>query len=125
MAKDDYDVIVFKILTYLYAVFKGKEVFIQKNYDYAIGRKDINNDYLNRIYKAMSDEGLIEKLSFTKTWGATYIPLFEENELAITPKGIHYLEENDKMKVVGNYLKDKADSIINLAIAIGLGHLFS
>lgn len=125
MAKDDYDVIVFKILTYLYAVFKGKEVFVQKNYDYAIGRKDINNDYLNRIYKAMSDEGLVEKLSFTKTWGATYIPLFEENELTITPKGIHYLEENDKMKVVGNYLKDKADSIINLAITIGLGHLFN
>ncbi|MBR1450547.1 MAG: hypothetical protein IJ591_02410 [Lachnospiraceae bacterium] len=31
-AKDDYNVIVFKILTYLYALLKGKEIFDQANY---------------------------------------------------------------------------------------------
>lgn len=27
MVKDDYDVVVFRILVYLYAIFKGKQVF--------------------------------------------------------------------------------------------------
>ena len=125
MAKDDYDVIVFKILTYLYAVTKGKIVFMPTEYHHAIGYKNINEDYLFRIYKMMSDEGLIEELSFTKPWGGTLIPLFGESEITITAKGIHYLEENDKMKAVANYLKDKADTIINLVISIGLEHLFN
>ena len=125
MAKDDYDVIVFKILTYLYAVTKGKIAFMQAEYNHAIGRKNINEDYLFRIYKMMSDEGLIEELTFTKPWGSTLIPLFDESDITITAKGIHYLEENDKMRVVGNYLKEKADTIINLAITIGLEHLFN
>lgn len=123
MAKDDYDVIVFKILTYLYAVTKGKIVFIPNEYHHTIGR-DINEDYLLRIYKMMSDEGLVEKLSFAKPWGGALIPLFDETDITITAKGIHYLEDNDKMKSVGGYLKDKADTIINLAFAIGLEYLF-
>lgn len=125
MAKDDYDVIVFKILTYLYAVTKGKIVFMPSEYHHAIGYKNINEDYLIRIYKMISDEGLIERLSFTKPWSGVLIPLFDEKDIVITAKGIHYLEENDKMKTVGNYLKDKADTIINLAISIGLEHLFN
>ena len=51
MAKDDYDVIVFKILTYLYALLKGKEIFDQAKYDKAISKKDINEEYLLRVYK--------------------------------------------------------------------------
>lgn len=125
MAKDDYDVIVFKILTYLYAVMKGRISFIPNEYHHAIGSKDINNDYLIRIYKMMSDEGLVEKLNFTKPWEGTLIPLFNECNITITAKGIHYLEENDKMKTAGKYLKEKADTIINLAIAIGLEHIFN
>lgn len=125
MAKDDYDVIVFKILTYLYAVTKGKIVFTPTEYNHAIGSKNINEDYLLRIYKMMSDDGLIEELSFTKPWGGTLIPLFDESDITITSKGVHYLEENDKMKIAGYYLKEKADTIINLAIAIGLEHIFN
>ena len=125
MAKDDYDVIVFKILTYMYAVAKGKVVFSPMEYHHAIGSKNINEDYLFRVYKMMSDEGLIEKLAFTKPWGGTLIPLFDENEIAITAKGIHYLEENDKMNKVGQFLKEKADTIVNLVIAIGLEHILN
>ena len=29
MAKDDYDAVVFRILVYLYAIFKGKQIFDQ------------------------------------------------------------------------------------------------
>ena len=120
MAKDDYHVIVFKILVYLYAVFKGKVIFEPDSYDKAINKKDINEEYLLRVYKMMSDEGYIEKLTFKKVWGGDYIPLFEEYDMRITQKGIQYLEDNDKMKAVGRFLQDKSDTIIKLLIEIGL-----
>ena len=123
MAKDDYFVISFKILAYLYAVLKGKEIFSKQKYDKAIGKKELNEEYLNRIYKMMSDDGLIEEVVFTKAWGNVYIPLFEENELQITSKGIQFLEENDSMKKAGNFLQDKADVICNVLIAAGLEYL--
>lgn len=123
MAKDDYYVIVFKILAYLYAVLKGKEIFSQQKYDKAIGKKDINEEYLNRIYKMMSDDGLIEEIHFTKTWGTIYIPLFAEEELQITSKGIKFIEENDSMKKAGRFLQDKADVICNVLISTGLEYL--
>ena len=125
MAKDDYDVIVFKILTYLYAVLKGKEVFTKEKYDIAIGKKNINEQYLHRIYKLMSDEGLVEELAFTRAWGSVVIPLFDESDMMITAKGIHFLEENDKMKAAGRFLSDKADVIIALIEKAGLGFLIS
>ena len=123
MAKDDYDVIVFKILVYLYAVTKGKEIFIQQKYDKAIDRKNINEEYLLRVYQMMSDEGLIKNAKFTSAWGGDLIPLFAESDLMITAKGIHYLEENDKMKKVAGYLAEKADTIVNLLITAGLEYL--
>jgi hypothetical protein len=124
MGKDDYDVIVFKILTYLYAVFKGKEIFEQIKYDKAIGKKYIDEEYLSRIYKLMSDEGLISNATFRATWQNIYIPLFEEKDIEITAKGIHYLEDNDKMKTVGKYLLENADVIVNVAISAGIETLF-
>ena len=44
MAKDDYDVIVFKILTYLYACVKRKTVFEEAAFYHAIG--EIEKSYL-------------------------------------------------------------------------------
>ena len=120
MAKDDHNIIIFKILVYLYAVFKGTEVFDQVSFDKAIGRKDINEDYLFRLYKMMSDEGFIEKLSFKKVWGGDFIPLFDESDITITYKGIRYLEENDSMKKTAAFLYDKADTIIKLLIEVGM-----
>ena len=120
MARDDYHVIVFKILVYLYAVLKNNRIFNQKEFDKAIGRKDINEEYLLRVYKMMEDEGLIKNAVLSQAWGNDLIPLFEEKDIVITAQGIRYLEDNDKMKEVGQFLKEKVDTIIKLAIEIGL-----
>ena len=120
MSKDDYHVIVFKVLVYLYAVLKNNRIFNQLEYDKAISKKDINEEYLWRVYAMMSDEGFIKNANFTKAWGNDLIPLFEEKDLAITASGIRYIEDNDKMKEVGKLLKSKLDTIIKLALEIGL-----
>lgn len=123
MAKDDYQVIVFKVLAYLYTVVKGNQVFDQLKYDKAIGKKAINEEYLLRVYKMMAEEGLISGVKFTTAWGADLIPLFDEKELVITVHGIRYLEENDGIKSVGSFLKDNADTIATMLLEFGLQHL--
>ena len=123
MAKDDYQVIVFKVLAYLYTVMKGKQIFYQKKYDKAIGKKDINEEYLIRVYKMMADEGLIDGAYFIRAWGNDFIQMFEEKDLSVTAKGIRYLEENDKMKDVGNFLKERTDTIATMLIEFGMSHL--
>lgn len=123
MAKDDFYVIVYKILVYLYAEFKGKEIFEQIRYDKAIGKKNIDEEYLYRVYMMMSDEGFIETLTFVKAWGNDIIPLFDEKDLKITAKGIDYLEQNDRMKAVGKFMAEKVDTIAKLAIEVGLSYI--
>lgn len=123
MAKDDYYVIVYKILVYLYAEFKGKEIFEQIRYDKAIGKKNIDEEYLYRVYMMMSDEGYIGTLTSITAWGNDIIPLFDEKDLKITAKGIDYLEQNDRMKAVGKFMAEKVDTIAKLAIEVGLSYI--
>ena len=81
MAKDDYDVLVFKILAYFYTIMRGKQVFDQKKYDKAISKKDINEEYLFRVYKMMAEEGFIENVKFTPAWGNDLIPLNDPSKM--------------------------------------------
>lgn len=94
MSKDDYDVIVFKILVYLYAVLKRKVIFEEKAFYHAIG--EINNRYLVDVLNFMQEEGLISGLVFVKAWGNENILCNDLINLKITVQGIHYLEENKK-----------------------------
>ena len=62
MAKDDYNVIVFKILIYLYAVLKRITVFDINELKMAVG--GINENYLNDLLEMMQKEGFIDCLFF-------------------------------------------------------------
>lgn len=97
MAKDDYDVIAYKILVYLYACMKGKAVFNKEVFHKAI-KAEISDDYLTKILKLMKDEELISGAVITKAWGGAYILSSEISDLEITAKGIRYLNENDPIR---------------------------
>ena len=43
--------------------------------------------------------------------------------MRITAKGIDYLEQNNRMKLVGALLADKVDTIAKLAIEVGLSYV--
>ena len=45
MAKDDYDVIVFKILLYFYGCLKHDIKFEQVTFEKTVGMKDISEEY--------------------------------------------------------------------------------
>lgn len=108
MAKDDYDVIVFKILTYLYACLKRKITFDIDTFNNTISIKDIDEDYFSDVLLMMSEEGLISGFNYKKVWGGNIIPLSDPSDLKITSTGVRYLGNNNKMKEIRENLLNTA-----------------
>ena len=107
MAKDDYFVIVYRILTYLYACFKQGE-----RPDVALFGPDalgINNGYWGNVMESLLSEGYIK--------GITVLPPMGEGfgikilDLRITQKGIEFLQDNSQMAKVKDFLKTFKETI--------------
>lgn len=100
MAKDDYDYIVFKILTYLYSCLKRQISFNKTVFESVVITKKVQDGYLTDILRMMEEENLIEGLSFVKAWGNEYIISNDIENIRITGAGIRYVLNNDKMKQI-------------------------
>lgn len=103
MAKDDYDVVVFKILTYLYACMKRKIFFDADTFNATISMKNINENYFADILRMMSEEGLIKGYVYKEAWGGNVITISDLCDLNITSAGIRYIEDNSKMKQIKEF----------------------
>ena len=106
MAKDDYHVIVYQILAYLYQCLKkGKPVDGQKlNYGSELLR--INPSYWAYIIYHMQDMGLIEGIVFVELDGMAIPYATRLEDCQITPAGIEYLCDNSFMEKAKAFLKD-------------------
>ena len=118
MAKDDYDMIVYKVLVYLYACLKRKIVFDKLVFLKTVA-DGIDEEYLSSVLRLMSMEGLIEGVAFTKAWGNVYIRISDLCEMSITAAGIRYLKENRGMKKAAEAVKEGAEMIASLATLLG------
>jgi len=123
MAKDDYSVIVFKILSYLYGCLKKGDVVdgrLLSPYSELFKTKGepIPESYWNRILWMMKEEKLIDGLTFIKAFGGERILASEISDCYITPTGIHYLEENSTMRKVFEVLKETKDIIVPIVSGI-------
>ena len=103
MAKDDYFVIVYKILAYLYVQLKNGE-----DIDLDMIKADgnlfkINDRYYAYIVSNLVNDGYITGPQF-KTWGGETI--IDIRECQITPKGIEYIFENSLFEKAKKFLKD-------------------
>lgn len=116
MAKDDYDVIVYRILVYLYAVLKQKIMFENLTFQKAVRKNVESDEYFTEILKMMQEEGLINGLVFAKAWGGIVLLASDISDAKITVAGIHYLNENSRMKQIGTMLKESVDLIAKLAV---------
>ena len=120
MAKDDYDVIVYRMLVYLYGCLKGKQVYDERTFRAAV-KKDVSiEEYFVRALNMMQGEGLVRGLVIARAWGNVYILTSDMSEAEITAEGIRYLKENGTMKKVGDALREAADMIAALASMLGL-----
>lgn len=112
MAKDDFDVIVFKILTYYYACLKRKISFdksvLMKILDH------VQEEYLTDIMRMMQEDGLISGVTVIKAWCNDYIITSELEDIRITLSGIRYLKDNSKMKELFEAVKASVGLLSNL-----------
>lgn len=118
MAKDDYDVIVFKILVYLYAVAKHKILFEKNTFYNAIKIDDIGEEYLNFILGSMKHDELIDGITFARAWGNELVLASDLENMYITSDGIHYLKENDRMNKIKNFLINNIEFISTLVTKV-------
>jgi hypothetical protein len=51
----------------------------------------------------MEQDGLISGFQYKKIWGNQSLIINDLNEMKITPEGIHYLNDNSKMKEIKDY----------------------
>ncbi|MFP5527740.1 YjcQ family protein [Peptococcus simiae] len=112
MAKDDYHVIVYYLLSYLYdCLKKGRPV------DKSIIRleaypEEIDPDYYSYILEHLLKDGLIEGLYTCEapSLGSKKVVQFRGLEdTCIAPAGISYLQENSFMKKAYETLKTLKD----------------
>ncbi|OFN02624.1 hypothetical protein HMPREF2626_01560 [Aerococcus sp. HMSC062A02] len=102
MAKDDYFVIVYQILKYLYdSLKKGKAIEEEKLTSAYFGVVD---SYFSYILSSMYHQGFISGLRpIDSKLGQTFINL---DDTVITPKGIEYLFDNNLIAKAKRTLKD-------------------
>ena len=105
MAKDDYQVIVFRILKYLYQQLKKGLPAEAEMLGHESKTCKINEPYWRYIITSMQEEGLIKglKLGEDREDG---VPLEDQlGNVQITPKGIGMLSDSGMAEKVDNLLK--------------------
>lgn len=104
MAKDDYFVLVYKILAYLYTCLKEgtppNPEMLPANSSFL----NINDVYWTYIMDNLQKQGLICGLVISPAWGSRIVVSGLEN-CQITPDGIAYLFENDLLSRAKELLK--------------------
>ncbi|WP_127849713.1 YjcQ family protein [Lacticaseibacillus hulanensis] len=105
MAKDDYFVVMYKILRVLYDALKTGQPVTDEDFGNLF--LALNEQYWNFIVQNMSDDGYITgvykvkpTISIGETSGIKY------HNVKITTKGIEYLFSNSMMERVKNALED-------------------
>ncbi len=107
MARNDYHVIVYQILAYLYHCLKnGTEVDPEMiEYDSRLIKAG-NETYWNYIIWNMYQSGLSDGITFVHLDDYRYPKPQELAKCQITPTGIEYLCDNSFMEKAKQFLKD-------------------
>lgn len=113
MAKDDYYVIAYQILTYLYRCLK-QDIDAKAEYlknDSPLFKCEISENYWRYIIKHLYEQGFIEGLVIDDTINNAPAFIWKLEKTEITPHGIEFLNENSLMTKARNFLKDAKDII--------------
>lgn len=112
MSKDDYHVIVYQILAYLYQCLKKGVSVEAKNLEHNCKYFQINRDYWMYILYHMQSSGLIEGLTFVDIDGSEFPLPTNLEKCRITPKGIEYLCDNSLMEKAKRFIKETAELLV-------------
>lgn len=105
MARDDYHVIVYQILSYLYTRLKAGEPTDARMISADSKYLRINERYWEYIVKTLVNQGFISGVTISETWGNDII-INGLDCAQITPAGIEYLCDNSFMNKAKRLLMD-------------------
>ena len=110
MAKDDYHVIVYQILSYLYVQLKSGKPVQSDMISADSELYKVNQEYWKFIIMSLKQEGYISGVTTdVKHWMSGDTLVIENLEKCqITPKGIDYLVDNSFMKKAKQLLDSAA-----------------
>lgn len=105
MAKDDYFVIVYNILSYLYKCLKNDEMVDENMLIESSPLININHRYWVYVFTNLVNEGYVDGVLYQKyiNGNETFINL---GKCMITPKGIQYLFDNNLFEKAKKVVKD-------------------
>jgi hypothetical protein len=107
MAKDDYFVIVYRFLKYLYDCLKKSK---KPSCDVLNGSFFcVDDDYWEYIVKHLTEDGYIEGAVFVPISGVVGLKLSKTDRIEITPKGILFLDDNSVFNKIKGVVKDIAE----------------
>lgn len=106
MAKDDYHVIVYQILSYLYQMLKKGQDVDGREISHKSSLFQINKKYWTYIIYNLKQDGFIVGLSFERNVMTDEIEVYDLDDCQITPKGIEYLTENSTIEKAKRFFKD-------------------
>lgn len=105
MAKDDYYVIVSRILIQLYKKLKDKK--IEEDYFMPMSKQfPISDNYLQEVF-SMLEENKYIKGNICRAWGGDIVYI-DYDSFKITEKGIDYLKNNSTIRKICDTLSEAA-----------------
>lgn len=105
MAKDDYHVIVYQILSYLYTQLKAGKPVDSKLLEHDSKYLGINERYWTYVIENLLKQELITGPVVVTPWGQEKT-ITNLDDTQITPAGIEYLCENAFLSKAKQFLKD-------------------
>lgn len=105
MAKNDYHVLAFRLLAYLYACLKSGEEPSHDYIRYGTDRFPIGEAYWYYLLTNLYNDGYISGVALIPIAGCPEKGVKLLPNLCITPKGIEYLQENSMMNKAKDFLK--------------------
>jgi len=111
VARDDYFVVVYRILAYLYACLKeGKDPDIAYISPDSPAIK-ISQNYWEYIFRHLLADGYLEGVAFVPVIGRAVPEIRIGSNVMITPKGIEFLQNNSTMSKAKDFLKTLKETI--------------
>ena len=109
MAKDDYFVIKYRLMKYLYECLKKSKAANMEVFDADFF--SIRQEYWEYIIANMCEDGYISSVTLFPVLGSQKQGIKISPDVRITPKGILCLEENSVFQRIKGAAKDIADII--------------
>lgn len=114
MAKDDMDVIMYKILRYLYECMKAGRSPELCDICYDCQMFQIPESYWNHILYELIEAGYVRGFLSRGTKDGILITM--TGSAAITMDGVHFLEENSRMRKAGEFLGKAFEIVLGTVI---------